>query len=234
MMRPTEQSDLRLFERIEALAPTTLYARWMQLKRRTRWLVVITLASLVLAAALMTLSNAAIEHIDNTRGPFLEEALVAPYQIAARALPSADRALLATVGGYRYHQDSAETPVTYHRSGQCLLQIDSDKAAICGLDASVKARVSGGYLRDDGAAVSVVAAQLSSSAEVSAAMPELVTFSDQNGSIGNFSVGGGNVDYFYSREGDRYAFTWSRADWIYTASSTSFAALEDWLGAFSY
>ncbi len=46
------------------------------------------------------------------------------------------------------------------------------------------------------------------------------------GMTGNYAIGLGAVDYFFSSTATTYTFTWGHGNWVYTVSSASFAELE--------
>ncbi|MCB9451110.1 MAG: hypothetical protein H6672_06700 [Anaerolineaceae bacterium] len=86
-----------VYDVIDALQPDRLKAAYYSLNYRTRWLIVVSTATLVLLWVTINLSMGLAQHIRATSGPFLFEALNAPYGLVDRISPNADPALITVL-----------------------------------------------------------------------------------------------------------------------------------------
>jgi len=94
---------------------------------------------------------------------------------------------------------------------------------------------SGFYNDNNGAAVHVVAAQFKPElATTQDVMTALKAVADSIGRTGNYVIGVGAVDYFYSSTPDLYSFTWAHNGWVYSIASPDMAQLEKAVKGFAY
>jgi hypothetical protein len=254
------QSELQpVYDFLDMLHPARLRAHWNRIGRRAQWTLVISLASLVLIWVVLNLLLLTMRHVRATTGPFLFEALQAPYELSARPVPlpgdETVTVLPAAAGDYTLQaetvqivapgmpapvqaaateQETAPAPaVANFFVGQCLLnaaqpETETPCTGVAPLYLTFGTYGSGGTLLD------AAAARFDSAANAREAMKSLRQFSGANEAVGNYAVGVGEVDFFYSSTGERYTFTWAHDTWVYTVSGAAFHELEKLVRAFPY
>jgi|FLYN01.1.fsa_nt_gi hypothetical protein len=295
---PRRESDLQpVYDFLDAIRPSNLRAAWRRTNRHTRWLMIFTVAGVVLLWSVLRISIMVANHIDATTGPFLWDALRAPYNLEKRFVPAVDPnadletiALLpATIGEFTLQPeveaveetateqavdqaasepvsepspeavtaDSAaegaitaeqtagaeaavtetpvpEIPVIVYPVSDCLYAGGTpvDKAAC--VTAAAQYIESGTYQNAEGTAIRVTVAQFASDSEATQVAKDLHRYAFTIGSVGNFALGVGQVDFFYSTITDQYSFVWSHENWVYTASGPVFDDVEALVKAFPY
>jgi|GEM_PF-6861156 len=91
------------------------------------------------------------------------------------------------------------------------------------------------YEDANGAAIHVVAAQFKPElATTMQVMNALKAVADAVGRTGNYVIGVGAVDYFYSSTPDLYSFTWAHNGWVYSIASPEMSQLEKAVQGFAY
>lgn len=87
----------------------------------------------------------------------------------------------------------------------------------------------------DSETVTVVIAQFANNEQTSQVFDQLYEVNRFVGVVGNYAmVDSRPVDYFYSSIANNFYFTWTNGTWIYTASSVSITALDNFMSAFPY
>lgn len=255
----SRQSDLQpVYDLLEALHPARLRRNWQRLDMRSRWLLIISVASLILVWVMLNLTSLMIRHTRATSGTFLFDALHAPYQLETRLLPVLpldDTSMLpAAAGEYMLQPETvqvvrpavaaapsaAETeavaaPVNAASrfiTGQCLLS-PPETDAPC-LSSQWLYLTSGSYAKPDGTIINAAAASFASAAEGRQAMKDVHGYANQRSVMGNYALGIWPVDYFYSSFNGVYTFVWSHDNWIFTLSSTALEDMEKLIEAFPY
>lgn len=255
-----QQSDLQpVYDLLDALQPARLRRNWQRLDRRTRWMLVMSGASLVLVWVALSVTSMMIRHVQATSGDFLFEALRAPYELETRLLPlqPLDEAsiLAASVGDYVLQLETVQTsrPATTEAAarpdaavdvqavpavasqmvlGQCLLAVPESDTPCASHPGQYL--TSGTYAKADGTVIQAAAASFASTDEARQVTKDVHRYASQVGVMGNYVLGISAVDYFYSSSYGVYTFTWSHENWVYSLSSTSFDALENLLAVFPY
>ena len=82
-----QQSDFPIFEYLDAVMPTRLLERFLDLPRHVRWTIISAVASLFLLWLFLRIVVGGLNHYIATRGAFLYDALYLPYELEARPLP---------------------------------------------------------------------------------------------------------------------------------------------------
>jgi hypothetical protein len=260
--KATRQSDLQpVYDLIDALQPAHIKAAYKRLNRRTRAILLISVATVVLLWALFSILGFAMNYVKNTTGPFLTEALKTSYNLEARVmpLPPVDQTSLLpnavanyTLVGSPYQAtpvpaktgknnkaDAQPTvvppaPVINSPLGTCLTTaiIGADPANCTGLPAVYTAM--GDYQNAAGTTVNVSMALFTSHTEAGDVMRKLQQQAAVGGSLGNYAIGVTQVDYFYSSQPQVYMFSWANGSWVYTAVSSSSEDLDQFVKNFPY
>jgi hypothetical protein len=256
----SRESDLQpVYDVLDALQPAHLKAAYHRLDRRTRYWLIIGIATVVLGWSMLTLMQMITRHVAATTGPFLSDALQAPFQLDTRPMPAwtteNTMILPSNVGNYAIVDGSVQivipTPVTEATSGQatvpdvpsvvpaavlgkCLHSATSaDLTATCvGIPAQYLAFAD--YQSAEGIVIHLVSAQFGSHDDATQAIKALRRQAGSVGHVGDYAIGVGTVDFFYSVTGDQYNFTWSNGMWVYLVSGASSADLEAFTQSFSY
>lgn len=88
---PRRESDLQpVYDFLGTIQPSHLRTAWHRIDRRTRWLMVFMIAGIILLWSVMRISFMVASHIEATSGPFLWDALRAPYDLEVRLIPTVD------------------------------------------------------------------------------------------------------------------------------------------------
>jgi hypothetical protein len=259
--KTVRQSDFQpVYDLIDTLQPANLRAAYHRLNHRTRAMLLIGSGLVVLLWVSLTMTQLALQYIHSTTGPFLLDALKSPYQLEARPLSmlAADQIsiLPATVGDYsvmgstfqatpmpaQSDKDSKvaapaqqlPTSVVNAPLGNCLISaVDGAVPSNCtGYNATFTTM--GDYQNAKETTLNVTMAMFSSHAEASQVMKKLQQQALSQGSVGNYAIGVGQVDYFYSSQSNLYVFSWANGMSVFTASSSSFDDLEKFVKQFPY
>lgn len=246
-----------MYDLLDALRPAHLKAVFYSLSHRTRWIIITSVAVIALMWSALMLVQVMMQHVRNTTGPFLFDALVDPYGLEVRLIPAltGDLDLPPVVGSYtrsasilniasdataaesapETEAETVEPAPVRSATAECLLTAASDSANplnCTGYQALYAASTE--YQTADGVTIQVNAARFPTDAVATEAMNALHTQAGTLGRTGNFAIGVTAVDYFYSSANALYSFTWSNAVWVYTVSSPSFDQLEAFVKAFPY
>jgi hypothetical protein len=257
------ESDLQpIYDVVDALQPDQLKAAYNRMDRRTRYMVIMLIATLVLAWAMLTAVRLLSQHISATTGPFLMDALKAPYNLDARTLPTpidaqttvlpaavADFARLdetvkvivpvdvsegqPDAGDVEQAATGLEALAGYPLAG-CLATAASNSVESACVPFRAQYVTFGDYQIADGSRMNVTAAQFVSDADATDAVKALSHYAGSIGRVGNYVLGVGAVDYFNSAAGNYHIFTWSHGMWVYTMTHQSLPALESAMKVFPY
>lgn len=259
-VKVTTKSDLQpVYDLINALQPRNVKAAYNRLGHRTRALLLIAGSTVILLWALTTILSLAVQHVRATTGPFLMDALKAPYSLEARLipLPPADQSFVLpnTVGEYAVMGSLFQaTPIPPQAAEStepvpalpAMTSVISSQVASC-LSTALEGPTptncatynasfvaAGDYQKAAGTSLNIVMAYFASHSDASEVMRSLQRQASTNGTVGNYAIGVGQVDYFYSSQSQLYVFTWANGAWVYTASSPSFDDLEAFIKQFPY
>ncbi len=217
-------------------------ARFNRLPSVVRGAYLVTLATIILAGVGYFVGSVAYDHVKAQQGPFLSDALAAPYDLAARPAPPASASvqylLPASLGSYA----RTSRPITQLQpsspTNQCLLGLgysrEETNPPLChrsyGMVSTAAAKYQGGNRFVD-----VAIGQSLSEEQAAQTMLELFYHARRYGQVGNFAVESvGEVDYFYSSVRGWVSFTWARGPWIFSISSNRVSTVEDVLSEFPY
>jgi hypothetical protein len=256
------ESDLQpIYDVVDALQPDHLKAAYNRMDRRTRYLVIMLVATLILAWSMLTAVRLLSNHIAATTGPFLFDALKAPYSLDTRTLPlpvDAQTTVLPTAVGDITRLDETVkviVPVAVSASQEaaaeeqvgipldslagyplagCLATTATSNLESACVGFSAQYVTFGDFQSKDGSRVNVIAAQFASDAEATQVMKALSRYAGSVGRVGNYALGVGTVDYFNSATVDHHIFTWSHGMWVYTMTSKSLSLLESTIKSFPY
>ncbi len=255
------ESDLQpVYDVLDALQPDHLKAVYNSVDRRTRYIILMIIATAVLAWAMLTTVRLVSQQIASTTGPFLLDALKAPYSLDTRTLPvpadAQTTVLPAAFGDFARLDETMQViiPATVSESSaadstQPVAVFESLAAyplAGC-LAASTNTAVEAScvglrsqyltfadFQTHDSSRMNITAAQFASDAEAKQVMKALSRYAGSVGRVGNYALGVTTVDYFNSTVGGYHSFTWSHGVWVYTLSSPSLPLLEGGIKAFPY
>ncbi len=252
------ESELQpIYELIDAISPARLTASVRRLDRRTRWLIAMLAASLVLIWVIIFAVRLTVNHVRATSGAFLFDALQAPYALQSRAVPMidspAEAVLPITISDFQLLPESVEVlpaasagevptdgyqPPAYaalvsaHSVGQCLKAATVADMSCTGVVSGFV--TSGVYQAKDGAQVVLAVARFETSVQAREAMKALYQHAAATSKIGNYALSVGAVDFFYSSDSRQYSFTWAHDAWVYSASGDSFQAVENLVKNYLY
>lgn len=272
------QSDLQpVYDVLDALQFGHLKARFNQLSMRTRWLIVIGIATLVLLWATVSLSGLLVQHIRATSGPFLLEALQPPYNLVERLTPETDPAQMtilpmqldtyvlnlttvqtlhdgiapvveadaASAETTDAATDAAAAPAEavvapiHYLMGDCLTSAgnfdpEADAQTTCvGVPATYL--TSGLYEGGSGSPIYMAAARFNPDVvSTSDVMKTMKDYAERVGRSGNYVIGIGAADFFYSTTPELYSFIWAHNGWVYVISGPDMAQLETALKVFPF
>ncbi len=261
------QSDLQpVYDILDVLHPDNLKAVFNRLDFRTRWLIIITSATLILLWVTISLASGLAQHIRATSGPFLLDALQAPYSMTERTVPAADvtqiTMLPMEIEDYILNLLTVETfipgvtpvveaaaeiadgsaaevaPAEQYLLAECLLSAaDFDPLAETntGCLPFPVAYLTSGLYEGGASPIHLVAAQFDPVEVLTGnVMKSLKSQAERIGRMGNYVIGVGTVDFFYSSTPDLYSITWAHDGWVYTISTPDMNQLEKMLEAFPY
>lgn len=97
-----------------------------------------------------------------------------------------------------------------------------------------KDTISTEYRLPSGESVTVNAEEMLSPDEASFVMRKLREYASMKGSVGNFSVGLGDVSYMYYRIGNVNSLSWTHGPWLYTVSGASLRIVNKFTEIFPY
>lgn len=243
--RTQRQSDLQpVYDLIDALNPSKLQRSFLSLSHRTRWMLVSVVAGLIFLWVVISLMQLGVQTIRANSGPFLMDALRVPYNMEARLItpPGTLVNLPVQVGEYALQADSIQlTPApvvdpavvptapsftAVSPIAQCMVNAGAGLTdAACGL-VNMQYVAGGNYLHSNAQTTQIVASMFASQSESQEAVRTLFQTARHQGMTGNYAIGLGAVDYFFSSTATTYTFTWGHGNWVYTVSSASFAELE--------
>lgn len=254
----SRQSDLQpVYDLIDALQPAKVRAAYNRLSYRTRAFIMIGVGVMVLIWTVVLMLQAVTEHVRATTGPFLMDAIKAPYQLETRLIPMlpADQGFLLPISFGEYSASSIPfqatpapdqkagapvTPVTLPASAlnvplaNCLLSAVDGAAPTNCTTYTATFSTSVDYMNASGTAVNVAMSFFAGHTDASQVMRKIQQQAATLGSIGNYAIGVTPVDYFYSSQSGIYSFSWANGPWVNTASSASFDDLEKFLKQFPY
>jgi len=257
------ESDLQpVYEVIDALQPDHLKAAYNRMDRRTRYVIIMIIASAVLAWSMLTAVRLLSQQIAATTGPFLMDALKAPYSLDTRTLPipvdAQTTVLPMTVDSLTRLDQTVKVivPVVVSEAEQeagaiqetgmnldalaayplagCLATTVTNSIESACVPFRAQYATFGDYQMADGSRMNVTAAQFSSDDEATQVMKALIHQAGSVGRVGNYVLGVSAVDYFNSAAGNYYIFTWSHGMWVYTLTHPSLPVLEAAVKAFPY
>lgn len=175
-------------------------------------------------------------YVRSQSGPFLAEALVAPYDLEKREVPAqdVDASLLipATIGKYQRNSQPITRGYPSSPTNQCLLGLGYEANTIdapnCNRSYGSTGVAYGRYVTGDWKNADLVIARFSNTTQAEGTMFDLLHHARKFGQVGNFSIGvGGEVSYFYSAVQLWYSFTWSHGPWIFSVSGPSLKYVEE-------
>ncbi len=224
---------------------------------RLKALILIMTALVVLVVCMGFVTERLLDHIADTRGPFLTEALRAPYALETRPLPPLEAGALtifpARVGGYLLTQvvqvgpaDSTAAPAGGLDAmsppagllGRCALGLYNFHVTACDFarDYTAQGAAVGVYTRPGGTdPVYVYAVQFADMERVAEALAALRGYARTIGRTSGFALyGAASVDYFQSSTRGWFSFDWVRANWIFQVSARAQAELEGFMPVFTY
>ena len=241
---PSQQSDLRLFERMESLTPSNLIAAFNRLQRRTRVVIVMAAAALVIMWGVTTLIGQLALHVENTRGPFMSEALTAPYSLQARVFALGDLEMPTVVDPFGLQEVITETQLQDAEKqnvlpieltlGACLVTKVIEAERPCQLTIPAEYLVTGRYLDAEGRTVYATAARFVDPTVTTDAMQELFVRAHSMGRTGDFVIGVMDVSYFYSQTRGANQFAWTHGQWLFLVSGVSYQGVEAWVQNFTF
>ncbi len=279
------QSDLQpVYDVLDALQFGHLKAAYNRLSIRTRWFIIIGVATLVLVWATVSLSGLLVQHIRATSGPFLMEALQPPYNLVERLTPETDPAQMtilpmqldtyvlnlmtvqtlhdgiapvveadaAAVTAETTDAAAATTETTdaaapveavvapiQYLMGNCLVSAgnfdpEADAQTTCvGVPATYL--TSGLYEGGSGSPIYMAAARFNPDVvSTSDVMKTLKDYAEGVGRSGNYVIGIGAADFFYSTTPELYSFVWAHNGWVYVISGPDMPQLETALKVFPF
>jgi len=186
--------------------------------------------------------NFAYDYIKSQRGPFLEEALAAPFELGERPMPaaaaSAQSLLPQTIGDYVITDRAITQLQPSSPTNHCLLGLgysrEETNPPLCRRSYGMLSIASAQY-RYKNRFVDVAIAQFPSDDQAAATMQELLSHARRWGQVGNFALDGvGGVDYFYSSVRGWMSFTWARGPWVFSISSNRVSTVEEVAPQFPY
>lgn len=217
-------------------------ARFDALPPLLRGAYLITLSIIIMLGAGYFVGTFAYDYIMSQRGPFLAEALVAPFELAERPVPvegaTAASALPSAIGDY-VRTDRAITQLQPSSpTNHCLLGIgysrEETNPPLCRRSYGMLSIAAAQY-RYQNRFVDVAIAQFPSEEHAAVTMEELLAHARRWGQVGNFALGGvGGVDYFYSSVRGWMSFTWARGPWVFSISSNRVSTVEEVIPLFPY
>ncbi len=175
-------------------------------------------------------------YIKSHQGTFLEEALVAPYDLEAQIIPASNSAASSlipnAIGKYTNNNQAISQTAPSSPTNQCLLAIGYPRDAIgapnCVRNYGTTGTAYGRYVTKDFRTADFVVARFASTAQAEGTMYDLLHHAREYGRVGNFSIGAtGSVSYFYSSVRGWFSFTWSHGPWIFSVSGPNLQYVED-------
>lgn len=244
------QSDLQpVYDLLDALHPARLRAAFTRLDHRTRWILVTSVAGVVLLWTVLSLMQLGISSIRASSGPFLLDALRAPYNLEARLIPAPDMlmTLPVQVGEYLVQPETVmmalvptltegsdiatvEAPaLTFAPSSpaaQCMVKALNDAGkSVCGMPNPLYL-TGGNFVNGAGLTTQMIASQYASAADARQAVRALFRETRQQAVTGNYAIGVGAVDYFFGSTAENRTFAWGHGNWVYLVTSASNSELE--------
>lgn len=237
-MKSNDEFLRRTFDFIYSIDLQDIRQSFNRIDRRTRWLIVSIAASALLLWVVLQFTQVAIQSIEWANRPSLQDRLAAPYNLDARTIPqiviseeNPSQVLPATLQDFTL-QDMTATPSLLE---QCLISANGQDKSDCTMTRAAQFSAMGAYLSTNGQTVDVIVTQFADDSHAAQALLEMYRYSRTIGRVGNYAlVNSRAVDYFYSSTREQFAFSWSNGPWVYTANSTSFATLEQFMEAFAY
>lgn len=216
------------------------YRQFCRLKRAyqrqsvlMRGLESVALALAILAVIGYGVAREAKAYIEARQGPFLQDALVAPYNLDERPVSNAtqSQALIpALIGSYLRTDQPITRSYPSSPTNQCLLGLEYDRDII---DPPTCVRrygalnVAAGHYLNEWKAVDLAVARFPNDLSAEATMFDLLHHARNFGQVGNYAIGtGSSVDYFYSSVRGWFSFTWSQGPWIFSVSGPKLSYIE--------
>lgn len=250
------QSDFQpIYDAIDALRPARLKATWQKMSHRGRILMLIMAALAVLLWSVGVIGALIGNYVRDTSGPLLIEALRSPYGLEGRLYPALEApALPQTAGAWLLSAPPVlVTPPPAVKEGEppipvpgvslesalntCLVQtaLGVTPEAPCAGVASAYALI-GDYQTQAGDRLNMVMSQFASPEDARLAMRQLFerARTDADGRTGSYVLGVTEVDYFTSSGRRMYSFSWGHGLWVYTVTTPSFDAMEDFVRSFPH
>lgn len=200
--------------------------------RRTIWLLVSLVASLVLLLVMFRLTQVGVSAVQWVNRPSIEQRLLAPYEKEERLIPlvntSRQTVLPATLKGFTREYNAVPSLLE-----TCLLGA-RDQSNNC---LSVQARhvESGLYQNSEGQQVGVAIAQFKSKQDAAQALKEMYRYSRGIGRVGNYALATDRgIDYYYSSTRQNFSFSWSNGNWVFSINAAAFTALEEFVWVFPH
>ncbi|HEX3049579.1 MAG TPA: hypothetical protein VHP83_02910 [Aggregatilineaceae bacterium] len=185
------------------------------------------------------------EYVHDHTGPFLQEALAAPYEMNERTLPDWAEGQTGTILPEAFGTNRYSTPEIEHYSmhvlNRCLVGVPVDwgTQAYCDRSQGAVLVEKARYMDKSNSPVDVIAVRFTDVAAAQTTHLELLRYARKSGQVGNFSVDGTTAnDYFYastySDVARWYSYSWRRDEWVFTISTQDSLKLDEKIKAFPY
>jgi hypothetical protein len=216
-----------------------------RMDRRTRLILIGTAASIVAGFVLFTLLNFLGDKIAESRIPVLDEAIVAPYGLSERPFAPLDMQRLPTsVGDFTLTQAVSDGEIynavvggyagPEYSLSQCIITVSLQEMRPCMVTTRAQFLTGGYYANSAGVNVHLMAVRYATTAEIDETMRWMLNEARAVGAIGNFIIGVHDVDFYFSRTGSNFSFTYSHGNWMYVVSGASNPDVQAFVEAFEY
>lgn len=183
-------------------------------RKMTRLLAILVVLWVVSCIAGLVIGAA----IRSARAPEPLTAFAPPHDLAARPLPASETAqdlLQETFGGFARESASPDRTLSV-------------------LDLAAVSTASARYAQSAEGVVDVTAARMASAEDATFALRTLKDAASENGSLGNFALGLGEVSYVTYRIGEASALAWAHGGWVFVVSGSQIADVDAFVKTFPY
>lgn len=164
----------------------------------------------------------------------IAEALRAPYDLEEKSTLDPEATLgdiiPASFGDFT-RVTAVEADATFGRLTNCLVDNGFFE---CNLDYTPQYSNASFYEDSKGNRIEVVVANYWNEESASETMYDVVGVARTFSRVGNFVVGVGEIEYFYSTTRNWFSFTWGHGAWIFSISAQTPSVLEDTLSVMPY
>ncbi|MBZ0297838.1 MAG: hypothetical protein K8L99_35110 [Anaerolineae bacterium] len=112
--------------------------------------------------------------------------------------------------------------------------LDTEIALTCGMTTIASQIESGSYQKEDGTTLSMTAAAFDDHDTATETLKALHNYAERQGTIGNFTLGVVDVDYFFSRIQRQNTFGWTHGDWVFVVTANNFDKINTFMQVFPY